>query len=209
MNSSPKQKVIFYIDGFNFYFGLKSKKWKKYYWLDMVKFCESFLKPHQELVQVNYFSAIQKNNSKADRQDKFFVANKLNPKFKLHLGKYLQKNFTCKSCKSSFPLYEEKETDVRIAVEMIKDAVKNNCDISILISADSDLIPPIEFMRELKSSHKIWTYFPPKRFSYDLKNLTDRFVLLDRHQDRFEKSILNEKIKLESGYILEKPKHWK
>ena len=32
-----KQRVIVYIDGFNFYFGLKSNaKWKKYYWLDIV-----------------------------------------------------------------------------------------------------------------------------------------------------------------------------
>lgn len=73
--SENKQDVIAYIDGFNFYFGLKSKKWRNYYWLDLVKFVESFLKPHQELVAVKYFSAIQKNAGKADRQDLFFQAN--------------------------------------------------------------------------------------------------------------------------------------
>ena len=30
-----KQKVIVYVDGFNFYYGLKGDpKWKRYYWLD-------------------------------------------------------------------------------------------------------------------------------------------------------------------------------
>ena len=53
-----KQRVIVYIDGFNFYFGLKhNAKWKKYYWLDVVKLFESFMRPNQELVAVKYFSA--------------------------------------------------------------------------------------------------------------------------------------------------------
>ena len=52
-----KQKVIVYVDGFNFYYGLKAKGWKKYYWLDIVKFFESMLSAGQELVEVNYFSA--------------------------------------------------------------------------------------------------------------------------------------------------------
>ena len=48
-----KQRVIVYIDGFNFYFGLKSNaKWKKYYWLDIVKLFEMFMRPDQELVAV-------------------------------------------------------------------------------------------------------------------------------------------------------------
>ena len=52
------QRVIVYIDGFNFYFGLKhNAKWKKYYWLDIVKLFESFMRPNQELVAVKYFSA--------------------------------------------------------------------------------------------------------------------------------------------------------
>jgi hypothetical protein len=77
------QRVIFYVDGFNFYFGLKSKNWRKYYWLDVVKFFESFLKPHQELIAVKYFSAVQTKTDKADRQDMFFTANKQNQRFHL------------------------------------------------------------------------------------------------------------------------------
>ena len=84
---SEKQRVIFYIDGFNFYFGLKDKKWKQFYWLNIVKFCSSFVKPHQELIEVNYFSAVQKDIGKQERQDLFFQANIKEPKFKLHLGK--------------------------------------------------------------------------------------------------------------------------
>lgn len=86
-----KQKAIFYIDGFNLYFGLRGKNWKKHYWLDLVNFCQKFLKPHQELIEVKYFTAIQKSKGKQDRQDLFLPANELNEKFHLFLGKYLPK----------------------------------------------------------------------------------------------------------------------
>ena len=53
MEPKEKQKVIVYIDGFNFYYGLKqSLKWKKYYWLDVVKLFETFMRPNQEQIAV-------------------------------------------------------------------------------------------------------------------------------------------------------------
>ena len=53
-----KQRVIVYVDGFNFYYGLKKDaRWKKYYWLDIVRLFEMFMRPNQELVAVKYFSA--------------------------------------------------------------------------------------------------------------------------------------------------------
>jgi hypothetical protein len=68
-----QQKVSVYIDGFNFYYGLKSKYRRKYYWLDIVKFFESFIRPYQELVEVTYFSATPHDKGKYDRQDLFFL----------------------------------------------------------------------------------------------------------------------------------------
>ena len=57
-----KQKVIIYVDGFNFYYGLKkNRQWRRYYWLDVIKFFEKFMKPDQELVCVKYFSARPNN----------------------------------------------------------------------------------------------------------------------------------------------------
>lgn len=49
-----KQKVIVYVDGFNFYYGLKSDhRWKRYYWLDLVSLFEKFMRPDQEYVAGN------------------------------------------------------------------------------------------------------------------------------------------------------------
>ncbi len=208
--ANATQKVIVYIDGFNFYFGLKSKKWKKYYWLDIVKFCSQFLKPHQELVEVNYFSAVSSNNkAKQDRQDLFFTANNQNPKFNLHLGKFLKKTKTCSNCSYTYSTFEEKETDVRIASNMIRDVVLNKCNLSIIITADSDLIPPIDCIKEINPLHKIFVYFPPNRFSYDLKNKAQNFIKLENHKNKFENSMLSENITLNNGYSFSRPNKWK
>lgn len=204
-----KQKIIFYIDGFNFYFGLKSKSWKKYYWLDMVKFCSQFLRPHQELIEVNYFTSIPNNKTgQQDRQDLFLSANRQNPQFILHLGKFMSKDKKCFNCKNKIVSYEEKETDVRIAVEMIRNCVIDKCDVSILVSADSDLIPPINFIRDYDSLHKLFVFFPPKRYSFDLRNKADNYLKLDNHESKFAASVFPDEIKLPSGYVLKRPLTW-
>lgn len=117
-----KKKVIVYVDGFNFYYGLKSFKsrrnWKKYYWLDIVKLFEQFMKKDQELVRVKYFSAKSTDVQKNKRQDALFQANKENPKFQLILGKYLSKNKTCNQCGYIIRSFEEKESDVRLATQI-------------------------------------------------------------------------------------------
>lgn len=202
-----KQRVIVYVDGFNFYNGLKSKKWKKFYWLNIVPFFESFMKPHQELVAVYYFSAIPLgNNGKSDRQDLFFSANKLNNRFRLTLGKYVKKDIPVGNGQFVHT-YEEKETDVRVAVQMIADVIDDACDISILVSADSDLVPPIEFIKSHKPNHKIFIYFPPNRFSYNMNTLC-QCVKLEKFRQRFEANMLPEEVTLSNGYIAKRPRKW-
>jgi len=29
------ERLVFYVDGFNLYFGLKERRWRKYYWLNL------------------------------------------------------------------------------------------------------------------------------------------------------------------------------
>ena len=55
-------RVIVYIDGFNLYFGLKSKGWRRYFWLNPQKLIENLLKPGQRLVFTKYFTARVNNN---------------------------------------------------------------------------------------------------------------------------------------------------
>lgn len=205
-----KQRVIVYIDGFNFYFGLKhNAKWKKYYWLDVVKLFESFMRPNQELVAVKYFSAKPDDMDQSLRQNAFFQANKENPKFKLILGKYLKKEITCFKCGNIIHTHEEKETDVRIATQIVADAYQDNCDIQIVVSADSDMIPAIELATEAK--HKVFIYFPPHQYSSNLAAMgAGKSIQMKQYETRFKQSMLPDVVHLnKANFDLHIPPKWK
>ena len=205
-----KQRVIVYIDGFNFSFGLKSNtKWKKYYWLDVVKLFEMFMRPNQELVAVKYFSAKPDDIDQSLRQNAFFQANRENPKFKLILGKYLKKSITCFRCGNIIHTHEEKETDVRIATQIVADAYQKNCDISIVVSADSDMIPAIELATEARQ--KVFVYFPPYQYSSNLATMgMGRPLHMKQYESRFKQCMLPDVVHLaQADFDLRIPEKWK
>lgn len=202
-----KERVIVYVDGFNFYYGLKPR-WKKYYWINIVQLFESFMRPNQELVAVKYFSARPTDIGKSKRQDAFFQANKENPKFKLILGKYLRKKIECFRCHNVIHTYEEKESDVRFATQIVADAFQKNCDVAIVVSADSDMVPAIELAKEVKL--KVYIYFPPNQFSSNLSTIGNSApVRMERFETRFKNALMGDQILLSSGFTLLKPVEWK
>lgn len=210
MGIIERKRVIVYIDGFNFYYGLKfSQHWQRYYWLDIVKLFESFMRPDQELIAVKYFSAKSTDVEQSQRQNAFFQANKENPKFYLILGKYLKKKITCFNCGNIIHTHEEKETDVRIATQIVADAYERNCDIAIVVSADSDMIPAIELATQARQ--KVFVYFPPNQYSSNLASMgIGKPIHLNRYESRFRNSLLPDTIHLSSvDYDLKIPDKWK
>ena len=183
------QRVTFYIDGFNFYYGLRRTKrnepqWADYYWINMVKLCQGFLGEGQEVEKVIYFTASPLNPEKSSRQSAFLNANKLinGDRFEVVRGKYLDKQIQCPNCH-----YD-------ISVRMIADCVLDATDTIVLVSADSDLVPPLEFIQKQYPEKRIKVYFPPSNFSCDLKdNLihhSSKPVLMYKNERRFRDAIM-------------------
>ena len=214
-----KKRVIFYIDGFNFYYGLKRSKkandqWVKCYWLDVVKLCESFLGENQELVKVIYFTVSPLNPEKNSRQSAFLNANKLlnGDRFEIVRGKYLEKHIRCPYCKGDISRPEEKKTDVNISIRMIEDCLTNTTDTVALVSADSDLVPPLELIQKLYPNISIKVYFPPSNYSNDLKdNLIhhrSRPVEMKKNLPRFLKAVMPNQVNC-NGKQYTIPEKWR
>ncbi|MFB6307225.1 MAG: NYN domain-containing protein [Flavobacteriales bacterium] len=200
------EKVFFYIDGFNFYNGLRKgsrRKWKKFYWIDINRFCQQFIKENQELTQVKYFTAKPLNIKKRNRQDSLLKVNKAinGETFKIYQGKHFKKKIRCgASCNEEFIKHEEKQTDVSIATHILEDYILEKCDKSIIITADSDLIPVIETVsrlnNKLKRDHLMEVLFPPNNTCHDIKNRANKGTIdcivkdLINYKSRFNKSIL-------------------
>lgn len=208
---SAIQRVTIFIDGFNLYFGLKEKGWKDCYWLDFGKLAKRLLKPYQQLNVIKYFtsrvSGTRQDPQKHHRQQAFLDALTTIPDVQVFFGHYLQKSVTCFRCKSTWASYEEKMTDVNIATELLIDGFDDNFDTAIIISADSDLVPPICTIRSRFPEKRIIVAFPPGRRSKHLSIVATHSFIIGRGVLR--QSILPDDVSLATGVIVRKPSRWK
>lgn len=91
------QRVIAYIDGFNLYHGLRSKGWKRFYWLDLQRLVHLLLKPRQTLIRTKYFTSIVKTpDDKNRRQLAYLDALSTLADFSVHYGHFLSGRVSCK-----------------------------------------------------------------------------------------------------------------
>lgn len=202
-------RLVFYIDGFNLYFGLKDRGWRKYYWLDLQEMCSRLTRPGQEIVKIRYFTAYinQAHQEKRLRQLTYLEALDTLPLLEMHFGAYLATPQKCFNCGHTFTKYSEKKSDVNIAVRMITDALDDVYDKAVLISADSDLTPCIEAIRRHFPSKKVLVFFPPKRSSMALRKACHIYggVL---NKTTISRSQLPKTIIGKAGYPLRRPDHW-
>jgi len=197
------KRVTVYIDGFNFYYALKRTKkidsdWRKFYWIDFVKLFSYFLGEDQELKKVVYFTASPLSPHKSSRQSALLNANKFinDGKFEVIRGKYFSKQIICPNCQFAIDKPEEKRTDVNISVQLVGDCALDKTDILILVTADSDLVPPIEFIQKHYPQKKVKVYFPPNSFCNDLKDNIKinkgKIILLKDNKSKFFMSIMSD-----------------
>lgn len=164
-------RVKVYIDGFNLYFGMASKFGNKYKWLNLEALALHLLRPEQELAGIAYFtSKLVSDTSKQQRQNRYIQALETTSVV-ITYGSFQRSQVVCNSCSAARPSYQEKMTDVNIAVRMLEDALTDQFDTAILISGDSDLKPPIESVRRLTPNKRIIVGFPPGRVSSELEKI--------------------------------------
>lgn len=202
------ERVITYIDGFNLYFGLKSKKWQRYYWLNLSLLANNLIKSYQRQVSVKYFtSRIVNPLAKHQRQLVYLEALETLPDLSIFYGKYQHNQHTCPSCGYVETIPSEKMTDVNIAVELLADAYQNRFDTALLISADSDLTAPIDKVRQLFPKKKVVSVFPPDRSSSELKRVSSAYFTIGR--TILANSQFDDQITSKTGYPLTRPGTWK
>lgn len=203
------QRVMLYVDGFNLYFGLKTKAWKRYYWLDIHRLGENLLRPGQVLVGAKYFTAdIRGPADKHRRQQTFLDALATRrPNLSIIRGHYLVKQKQCPCCNCLFDIPEEKKTDVNISTEMVADAFLDRFDVAILVSGDSDLVPPIKAICQHHPHKRVVVAFPPARSSADLRKVAHGSFWINECKLRV--SLLPNPVVKPNGHKLYRPTKWK
>jgi len=196
-----------YVDGFNLYHGLRAKGWKRYYWLNIARLAHNLLRPTQTLLRTKYFTTIVKEpEDKRHRQSIFLEALQTLPAFDIYYGQFLEDQVTCRQCGHTYITHHEKMTDVNISVELIADAYQDQFDVALLISADSDLVGPLQALRRLFPDKRIIVAFPPARTSFALQQVAH--VKLHIGHNELAKSLLPDTVFNQSRIALQRPVSW-
>jgi uncharacterized LabA/DUF88 family protein len=102
--------------------------------------------------------------------------------------------------------YEEKETDVSLAVTLVGDGARGLYDVALLISADSDMVPAIREVKRLAPGVKVIGALPPNRRSGALRTACDAAFTIGTAKIR--QSQLPASVSAR-GSVFTRPSHWR
>lgn len=162
-------RVMTFIDGSNLYHSLKGVF--KRTDLNFEKLTAK-LADGRRLVRSYYYNAAVDQTKEASRykeQQKFFQMIKSLDYFELRLGRLVYQNWPTVS-----PY--EKGIDVQLGVDMLVHAVKNNYDVAVLVSGDTDFAGALQAVKDVGKNVEVALF---GKGSYALRDVADRVVALD------------------------------
>lgn len=178
----PKIRVACFIDGFNLYHAIDdlarfptvnpknkpppdpSRQYLK--WVDLRRLTEHFVDlEHQEIVGVYYFSAFANHRPPQLLRHREYVKALESVGVQAQMGYFKRKDRYCRKCGALWKSHEEKETDVNLALSLLRGAWKMEYDRALIVSSDSDLAPPVRMARDEFPNLEFRVLAPPGRFN--------------------------------------------
>ncbi len=211
-----RKSTFVYIDGFNLYYRLKKTPFK---WLNLEKFAKACLDSKRHDIQkIKFFTARVKGDKndpyREIRQNSYLRAIQTIPNLEIIWGQFKKrtvKGFLCDSRgretkkKVVVSKFEEKNSDVNIATDMIEDGYRDKYECAVLISNDTDLVTPL--LRIKKNLKKLVVVISPyEKVHVDLKK-SSHYAKGIKTEDVFQKSQFPFKVKTSKGEIY-CPKVW-
>jgi len=202
VENSQKIRISCFIDGFNLYHAIENLGQDYLKWVNLRKLMECFIDPDiHDLISVYYFSAyadwLKDQNKRHKVYTKALECSGVTP----IMGNFKQKQMKCFACQHEWIGHEEKQTDVNIAIWMIREAIHGTYDQLFLVSRDSDLVPALEFIHEMKRERTIKIIAPPGlRHSKELFKLSDKQAEIKTFH--LERTLLPAQIRDETGKLI-------
>lgn len=179
-SQAPLIRTIVYVDSFNLYYGALKRSTHK--WLDLEKLCQLVL-PRNEIRAIKYFTAKMESTthkpSRATNQQLYLRALGTLPSVEIHFGRFLTTTTraaltdpnarprTVEVIKT-----EEKGSDVNLGTHLLLDAFDDAFDLAVVVSNDSDLLLPIQIVRQ-RFRKQIGILNPHRKPAQSLKQNSD------------------------------------
>lgn len=221
---SSSLNTIIYIDGLNLHYSLDNTPYK---WLNVVALIENILTPSlHNIIKIKYFTAIPTKADSARKHYLYLQALKTLTNIEIIYGKHKRRRIKGKLIKYDPKLNkeiitdktvkifkpEEKETDVNIASHIVYDICKENIDCIVLLSNDTDLKTPLNFVK-YRLKKKVVVITPTRRLEnsdepicpnkshIELRKLSNANLCIEEHH--LKSSQFSDVV---SG--ISKPKNW-
>lgn len=207
------KRVEIFVDGFNLYYGMRAENrtctYRKTLWLDLRTFLARYaILEGESLDAVYYFtSPPMKNAERAERHRAYCTALEASGVTVVY-GRYKSKLVHCPLCDGDFQSFEEKETDVNIALSLLRRAVEDGYDKAILLSGDSDLAPAIENARALFPEKEFLVFFPLNRNSSKRLQQVSGATPIYRFLKSYRECQFPEVVLLPDGGAVARPASW-
>ena len=200
-------RVICLIDGFNLYHSISEDlSLRQYKWLDLQGFARSFLRSGETLANLYYFTSLAHWDPSKQEKHKRYIRVLRDRGVNVVYGKFKAKEETCRICHKDYSTWEEKRTDVNIAVTLFRLAHENKFDTALLMSGDTDLAPAVEIVRSSFPEKKVGVIFPIRRKNIELEAVASFTMKI--HHGRFTGYRLPDSVSLKDGRTITCPPEW-
>lgn len=196
------RRVQCYIDGFNLYHAIAALREDHLKWLNLRSLATAFIIPSQEtLNEIFYFSAYATWRPSAQIKHREYVRALESHGVTPILGHFKKKPMSCNRCGASWDTHEEKASDVNFAIKLIEQAHYDQFDRALIITADSDLCPPIQMILDTFPQKEFVILTPPNRYEIarELRGLVPTNKIKRKH---LANNLFPDKIVDSSGKIL-------
>jgi len=199
--------AIFLIDGFNLYHSLTPQPLVHYKWLNLRSLAEKFT-PRTELIKdIFYFTALTPWSPEKMKRHRVFIKAQEYFGIQVVYGEFRKRTKICQNCKTIYSTFEEKQTDVNIAITLFRLAIENKFEKAYILSGDSDLIPSVKAVKKLFPTKLIGVIIPIGRNAEELKNICDfHMKIKEKH---LVSSLLPNPLVIDPSMILKCPDAWK
>lgn len=167
------KRVAIFVDGNNLFHRVHHAGWFDVLWTDLRALGELIIErsgDRYETVYVKHFTARPRDVDGGKLRPELWVAattaNKIHGNVENILGRFVRRGGSRK--------FEEKETDANLAAHLCLDAAQGQFDTAVVITADTDFVGALRYLREKIPSIAIILGMPPVPFGVRIsRKLTD------------------------------------
>lgn len=221
------KRVAVFVDGFNVYHFLdKTPGYNKYKWLNYRRLAENYCPMDSIIVSVYYFTALVKFDSEKNKRHNVFIRALQTQNIVAVKGKFkpVKRKFVLedKSSAQKFKTrdgwiqgriktgytFEEKKTDVNIAVYLLTKAIEDEYDIAMIISGDTDFETALRAIKGESLNKELIIVVPDRTIAGSLRYLAGKSNCYSLDERYLKASQLDDPIILPNGKKTTKPTTW-